>query len=168
MSHFTHMSPPDELPQRHRLPHLPNVEHDNRSIIQYITVCVRGRRPLLARPEILRLLVSVWETADHWKIGYYMLMPDHLHFFCAPGRFPPSALHAWIHFWRAEATRHWPYADEKPVWQRDFFDRQLRTGESYREKWEYVRQNPARASLVKTPEEWPFQGELNSLMWHAP
>jgi len=37
-------------------------------------------------------------------------------------------------FWRAEVTRRWPYPAEKPIWQRDFFDRQLRNGESYHQK----------------------------------
>ena len=55
---------------------------------------------------------------------------------------------------------------EKPIWQKDFFDRQLRRGESYSEKWAYVFNNPARASLVQAAEDWPHQGELNSLAWH--
>jgi putative transposase len=62
-------------------------------------------------------------------------------------------------------TRAWSVAEEKPIWQRDYFDRQLRNNESYGEKWEYVRQNPVRAGLVKSPDAWPFQGEINVLPW---
>jgi hypothetical protein len=32
--------------------------------------------------------------------------------------------------------------------------------ESYSQKWEYVRMNPLRAQLSKTPEDWPYQGEI--------
>ena len=50
-----------------------------------------------------------------------------------------------------------------PLWQEEFFDHLLRSGESYESKWEYVRDNPVRAGLVKCASEWRFQGELNKL-----
>jgi hypothetical protein len=39
----------------------------------------------------------------------------------------------------------------------------LRGDESYTEKWEYVKANPVRAGLVREPEDWPYQGVLNTL-----
>jgi putative transposase len=45
-------------------------------------------------------------------------------------------------------------------WRQGFFDHLIRHGESYAEKWEYVRQNPVRAGLAKDPDEWPWQGEI--------
>ena len=69
-------------------------------------------------------------------------------------------------FWRAEVTRHWPWPAEKPIWQKDFFDRQLRRGESYTAKWHYVRENPVRAGVASKAEDWPWQGEIHPLMWH--
>ena len=50
------------------------------------------------------------------------------------------------------------------VWQEEFFDHVLRSTESYRQKWEYVKENPVRARLVKKFDDWPFQGEIESLM----
>lgn len=91
-------------------------------------------------------------------------MPDHLHFFCAPtGR--DCSLEKWMRFWKSQLTKAWPVAAEKPVLQRDHWDRQLRSEESYDEKWAYVRQNPVRAGLVTDPAAWPYQGELNELRW---
>ncbi len=52
-----------------------------------------------------------------------------------------------------------------PLWQRDCWDTQLRRGENYHAKWEYVRRNPVRAGLCRRPEDWPYQGELNVLEW---
>ena len=46
------------------------------------------------------------------------------------------------------------------VWQEEFFDHVLRSGESYGQKWSYVRENPVRAGLVATSEAWPWQGEI--------
>jgi putative transposase len=45
------------------------------------------------------------------------------------------------------------------LWQRGFFDHILRNSESYSQKWDYVCENPVRAGLVRTADEWPFQGE---------
>jgi putative transposase len=50
-----------------------------------------------------------------------------------------------------------------PVWQEDYFDRYLRSAESYGQKWQYVRNNPVRAGLVRCPEDWPYQGRIWSL-----
>lgn len=54
---------------------------------------------------------------------------------------------------------------EHPIWERHFWDRQLRRGESYSEKWQYVVTNPVRAGLVQRVADWPYQGELNVLPW---
>ena len=57
----------------------------------------------------------------------------------------------------------WKELPTKPnaaFWQPGFFDHLLRNDESYAQKWEYVRQNPVRAGLVKSAEDWPYQGEV--------
>jgi len=43
-----------------------------------------------------------------------------------------------------------------PVWQKSFWDVQLRRGKSYDAKWEYVRANPVWHGLVSQPEDWPY------------
>jgi putative transposase len=153
---------------RQKLPHLPSREFVNQTILQFVTVCVDKRRPLLARPEIVSLLLDSWCKADHWLVGRYVVMPDHLHLFCAPATAPVRPLKEWLGFWRNDVTRRWPHPVEKPVWQKGFFDRQLRRGESYRQKWLYLWENPIKDGLVKRPEDWPFQGELNTIVWHEP
>jgi hypothetical protein len=50
-----------------------------------------------------------------------------------------------------------------PIWQEEFFDHVLRSSESYSQKWEYVRENPVRARLVATADEWPWQGQVEEL-----
>ena len=96
----------------------------------------------------------------------YCLMPDHLHLFCRPACHDAENIRAWMRYWKALVTRTWLCPSEKPLWQQDGWDTQLRRGKSYQSKWEYVRLNPVRARLVTAPEDWPFQGELNSLAWH--
>jgi len=55
------------------------------------------------------------------------------------------------------------YNISSPHWQKGFFDRILRSGESYSQKWDYVRENPVRAGLVKDWKEWPLLGEIFDL-----
>lgn len=58
-------------------------------------------------------------------------------------------------------TRAWPHRAQVPIWQREFWDRQLRRSESYAKKWHYVSDNPVRNGYVRRAEDWPYQGELN-------
>jgi len=155
---------PDLL--RRRSPtHLPVADYHNRSIIVFVTVCTQGRKPLLARAEAVETIRQAWAKAHIWRIGRWVVMPDHVHLFCAPGTWPPEPIARWVSFWKSEASRRWPRAEEQPIWQRDFWDTQLRPGDDYRAKWQYVRENPVRAGLCADPETWPFQGEENPLMW---
>ena len=71
----------------------------------------------------------------------------------------------WMKFWKSHSARFWPYRNHTPVWQREYWDTELRRHESYAAGWDYVEMNPVRAGLVETPEEWPYQGELNELSW---
>jgi REP-associated tyrosine transposase len=153
-------------PGRKQLPHLPSMEFPSQTIIQYVSCNVDGRRPLLANTEIRQLITEAWRRANHWMVGRYVVMPDHLHFFCAPVKFPTTPLKRWMEFWRADVTRNLPDEISKPIWQKDFFDRQLRSGESYHQKWLYVSENPVKARLVANWQDWPHQGELNVLQWH--
>ena len=146
--------------------HFATVESGFRARIIFLTVCTHRRRPLLANPDAVRRIINAWEAADFWRVGRYVIMPDHIHLFCAPGTLTATPLKDWITFWKNHVTRAWPNREQLPLWQRDFWDRQLRRRESYSAKWEYVRNNPVRHGFVARAEDWPYQGELNVLEWH--
>jgi putative transposase len=95
----------------------------------------------------------------------YVVMPDHVHLFCAPADLNPMPLNSWVKFWKSHVARRWLRMEDAPIWQRHFWDTQLRRGENYNQKWEYVVQNPVRAGLVDQPDDWPYQGELSVLPW---
>ena len=112
------------------------------------------------------MIIQGWSSAPGWLVGRYVLMPDHLHVFAVPDGTDAPSLARWVAFWKSGAARGWPFPADRPVWQRDFWDRQIRTGESYGQKWDYVRNNPVRAGLVSHPDAWPFQGEIHRFEWH--
>jgi putative transposase len=155
----------NEPPQRKTPVHLPAREPANGAAIVFLTICTHGKRPILAQPDIHDLLRDVWIHANHWLVGRYVIMPDHIHLFCSPGSLDGSSLTRWVQFWKSAASRRWPRTEEQPIWQKSCWDTQMRAGEQYSVKWDYVRHNPVRAGLCQTPDEWPFQGELNVLPW---
>ena len=112
------------------------------------------------------MLLSTWEKADEWIIGRYMILPDHIHLFCSPIPYRDRGLTQWVGFWKAATARAWPNRSERPIWQKNFWDRQLRRGESYSVKWDYVVNNPVRHGYVDRAEDWPYAGEINILGWH--
>jgi putative transposase len=159
-------SSPLHKPHRKRPAHFPAVAVGFKSIIIFLTVCTRYRKPLLANAETARLIIESWQAANFWRVGRFVIMPDHIHLFCVPNTFPPQPLKKWIAYWKNHVTRAWPHRNQVPIWQREFWDRQLRRAESYAEKWQYVVNNPVRHGHVREPEAWPYQGELNVLEWH--
>jgi REP element-mobilizing transposase RayT len=117
----------------------------------------------LADDQVHETFKSFCERAEEEHsvaVGCYVVMPDHIHLFVA---LPPAgvALVKWIKALRAVLGKTLlTKGNQKPHWQEGFFDHVLRSGESYAQKWEYVRMNPVRAGLCTSPEKWPYQGEI--------
>ena len=155
-----------KLPKRKPLPHFPGIERHNEAIIHFVTVCTRDRLSVLNSDSVHNLLREAWAAADSFLVGRYVIMPDHIHLFCSPGQPLPGYLEAWVRYWKSFTSRRWPYAKNEKIWQRDFWDTQIRRGESYGNKWDYVRLNPVRHGWVKDADEWPFAGEMHLLDWH--
>ncbi len=217
---------------RRRPAHHPPIERFNEPVIVLVTVCTKGRIPVLACDAVHRICIEIWQGADFWRVGRYVIMPDHIHLFCAPGRIPMPNLRQWVEFWKSQIARRVslisggptsasavpenpdgaeavppenrsldgvepvppdggmrirggsaftragsgakpddtevvPSGSRKPVklWQRDFWDTQIRSRTHYDEKWSYVRMNPVRQGLAQIPDEWLFQGEVFPLVW---
>ena len=79
-------------PERKKPAHFPTVEVGFGSIIIFLTVCTDRRRPLLANNQAAGLIITAWQAANFWRVGRYVIMPDHVHLFCAPNTFPPQPL----------------------------------------------------------------------------
>jgi REP element-mobilizing transposase RayT len=133
-----------------------------RDPIYFVTTCTYQRGKTLKTETAHEICREVWARAQElygWQVGRYVLMPDHAHFFCVPtpqGKPLPFFIGKWKE-WTAKFL-HQRAGEPMPIWETQFFDHVLRSGESYSEKWEYVRRNPVRAGLVSSPEQWPFQG----------
>jgi putative transposase len=186
--------PHSDLPQRQNPS--PGVQvHLGQSNFVLLTVTTAKRSPWLAHETAHRLLHETWSEATAWLVGDYLLMPDHLHAFCAP-RELNFTIEQWIAYWKRVFTlKHKrlvrslaPPGGEKrlvgslappgegkrlagtlapPEWkfQSRGWHHRLRDGENYSAKWLYVQENPVRKGLVPRIEDWPFKGKVFDLVW---
>jgi len=132
------------------------------SNIILLTINTEKREPWLANERAHRLLHQTWSAATAWLVGDYLLMPDHLHLFCAP-RDLHFTLETWISYWKREFSLKHGCRERK--FQSLGWHHRLRDGENYSEKWIYVRENPIRKGLTKRIENWPYQGRVFDLIW---
>ena len=135
--------------------------------IYFVTTCTYQRNAILACEEVADILTEEWcgvRERHGWAIGRYVIMPDHVHFFCAP-ELDAKTLPIFVGFWKewTSKTIKSQLGLTSAVWQEEFFDHVLRSSESYSEKWNYVRNNPLRHGLAANADDWPWQGEIEDL-----
>ncbi len=132
--------------------------------IYFITTCTLKRRRILASRQVAEILADEWRAAHQrhdFAIGRYVIMPDHVHFFCSAelnAKRLPTFMQAWKQWTSKQMAR------AQFSWKRlaeEFFDR---SSESYNQNWKYVKENPVRAGLVTSSDEWLWQEEIESLM----
>jgi len=128
-------------------------------VIYFVTICVADRKPVLANENAFVAFKNAAAKLRDWTVLAAILMPDHLHVIAAPtidrnakvGNFS-AAIKRWM---RQELNASWK-------WQPGSFDRLLRADESLHDKWLYVEENPVRAGLVKSWQDWPYRYEFNN------
>lgn len=134
------------------------------SPIYFVTFCTARRQAILANAEVndaFRTGAQITAVAGA-AIGRYVIMPDHIHMFVRVGH--DARLGLTVKRLREGITKCLRRTSPGlQVWQSGFFDHLLRSSESYSEKQMYVRQNPVRANLCQTAEDWPFQGEISTI-----
>jgi putative transposase len=126
--------------------------------IYFVTLCTIMRQNFLANQRVHSALIRYGEVGVErgYALGRYVIMRDHIHLFVR------GTIDFKLGTWVGGLKRIVAAAvtGGRGIWQRRFFDHVIRNGESYSEKWNYVRENPVRASLVANADDWPFQGEI--------
>jgi putative transposase len=133
--------------------------------IYYITACTYNRRRILDRPAVHNGFIQFGLRAVEHRVwvGRYVIMPDHVHLFAGFG--PESiSISAWMKSFKNAISKVLRSAlFYGPHWQKGFFDHVIRSEEAYGQKWLYVRNNPVRAGLARSVEDWPYAGEICKL-----
>jgi putative transposase len=158
--------PDPRFPKRKHMRRLDEIHPYIKRMIYLISVCSDGRRPILANLLVHDILVAELRAQARksgWLVGRYVVMPDHVHFLCAPKtEAAETGLSDFIKRWKGACTARYRKLDNADrLWQREFSDYLLRKDDSLDEKWNYLRMNPVEEGLCGKPEEWPFQGEID-------
>src|SRR5438445_13783925 len=85
--------------------------------VYFITVCTKNRRKALTSEFAARVLIDEWERArEHhlWVIGRYVIMPDHVHFFCRPEH-EAKTLSRFVGAWKTWTSRKIQKSRPQPV-----------------------------------------------------
>jgi putative transposase len=83
-------------------------------------------------------------------------MPDHLHMLLTP--YETTTLSKEL--WRLKSVSAHAIAKirhhQGVVWEREYFDRIMRSDEDIRRKAEYICENPVRAGIVERVDDYPW------------
>lgn len=132
-----------------RLPHLQR-EHKN----YFVTFCTKNRRLLDLHSRDIVLCECVAQHGVACWLHCAVVMPDHAHVVMA--LLPEQSLPNVMRLIKGRSARaiNMMRGRSGSLWQRESFDHILRREEDLFKKMEYVANNPVRAGLVATPEEY--------------
>ncbi len=126
----------------------------------FLTFCTFDRRPHFADGAIVAVALSqILRVAEneHFAILAYTFMPDHVHLLLEG-----MSLDADVRRFMARAKQCSGYAvaqrDGRRLWQRYGFEHVLRDAEAVAGVARYILENPVRAGLVVSPQDYPHSG----------
>ena len=138
---------------------LPHYQKAGRNV--FITFCKATRIPFT--PETCDAILQHCLHDNGTRYGLYavVVMPDHVHLLLLPLRDEkgwPHSLPTILKLIKGTSARsvNRLSGSNGPVWQEESFDHVLRSQESFEEKLEYLRQNPVRRGLAKSPEDYKW------------
>jgi len=140
--------------------------------IFFFTVVTFRRRPLFAQPEhrqILREAVQVVRQRHPFTVNAWVLLPEHMHcVWTLPAgdsdfstrwsliksgfsRRAKASCH--LEHWMSDSKRK---HRETTIWQRRFWEHQIRSNEEYQIYMDYTHFNPVKHGLVARVADWPY------------
>jgi REP element-mobilizing transposase RayT len=141
---------------RRKLPHYQKFDRP-----LFVTFRKLNREALPAEARRLVLDHCLHDHGTKLQLHAAVIMPEHVHLLLTPlrdGEGWPFPLRDILKLIKGTSARsvNKLMARDGPVWQEESFDHVLRSNESFEEKLEYIRQNPVRRGLVKTPDDYPW------------
>ena len=91
-----------------------------------------------------------------YRLMAWCIMPNHVHVLIETFPMHPlgRVLHSWKSFTAHRANEL--LARNGSFWAREYYDRYIRDDEHFAQTLAYIEQNPVKARLVKSAEEWKF------------
>ncbi|MCI0705451.1 MAG: transposase [Planctomycetia bacterium] len=112
----------------------------------------------LRDPQIGSLVETalLFFDAKRYRLHAWVVMPNHVHVLFTPiiGRSLSDIVGSWKSFTAKEANKLLHRSGQ--FWQKEYFDRFIRTAEHFGYALDYIEKNPLKAGLCLAPEDWPF------------
>ena len=137
----------------------------------FFTVVTYRRRPILDLPEsrkALREIIDEVRLRHPFSVDAWVLLPEHLHCIWTLPKGNPDFSMRWSLIKsgfskRTRASLHvkeWMNDSkishrESTIWQRRFWEHQIRDEEGYRAYMDYIHYNPVKHGYVKRALDWP-------------
>ncbi|MEM8640237.1 MAG: transposase [Cyanobacteria bacterium P01_G01_bin.54] len=152
----------------------------------FFTLVTHNRRPILCEPENIELLREAFRSVmkNHpLKIDAIAILPDHLHALLTLPENDADFSMRWrlikSYFSRyycgeerGKMTESRKNKGEKAIWQRRFWEHQIRSDRDFVSHVEYIHYNPVRHGFVDAPKDWQYssfhryvQAGVYDLMW---
>ncbi len=128
----------------------------NRRIEAYLD---KGYGEALLRDARLATIVEntlLFFDAQRYSLHACIVMPNHVHVLFTPasGWFLSQILHSWKSFTSHEIGKLQDRSGT--IWEREYFDRMIRSEKHYAWTVDYIEENPVKAGLCAKREDWVF------------
>lgn len=138
----------------------------------FFTVVTQGRRPFLVEPnarDTLRAVIAEVRRQYPFTIDAWVLLPEHIHCLWTLPDGDADFSRRWglIKAGFSKAMRESLSSDgssspsrkrhrEASIWQRRFWEHQIRNHNDFRAHMDYIHFNPVKHGLVKQATDWPY------------
>ena len=124
----------------------------------FVSASTWERRALFRSEPMARLLVDTlyhYRAEGRFALHEFVVMPDHIHLLITPNGI---TLERALQFIKGGYSHRvgTELNSSAAVWQRGFTDHRIRDAEDYERHKLYLLQNPVRARLVESADEYPY------------
>lgn len=142
--------------------------------VYFFTVVTRDRAPLFATPERVERLRAAFRkvmTVRPFRIDAMVVLPDHLHCIWRLPEADADYSSRWREIKKSASREIYArtnHRNERPVWQRRFWEHAIRDEADWRNHIDYIHYNPVRHGLVARPRDWPWSsfGRAVAMGWY--
>jgi putative transposase len=135
--------------------------------IYFITFNTWEKLELTSEARKIVLDACLYFHKQRYKVYSAVIMPDHVHLLLEP------LLKSENEYWSLSSILHTikSYTSKQVaqvmkhigiVWQDERYDRIIRNEQEFQKFWDYIRENPVKANLSNSPEEYAFYWQIDS------
>ena len=127
--------------------------------VYFATTDTWERRALFINLSLAKIVVEqivACRERGFYKLHAFALMPDHLHVLITPS--DETTIEKAMQMIKGGSAHQMGIErpQQFPIWHRGFHDRWIRDAEQFWQAKSYIEQNPVKARLVGTAEQYPW------------